>query len=56
MAVDRHWTLLAANAMIAPMLAVVEDADLLRPPVNVLRLSLHPRGLAPAIINLAEWL
>lgn len=54
-AVDRHWTLLAANAMIAPMLAVVEDADLLRPPVNVLRLSLHPRGLAPAIINLAEW-
>lgn len=54
-AVDRHWTLLAANKMIAPMLAVVEDADLLRPPVNVLRLSLHPRGLAPAIINLTEW-
>lgn len=54
-AVDRHWTLLAANKMIAPMLAVVEDADLLRPPVNVLRLSLHPRGLAPAIVNLLEW-
>jgi hypothetical protein len=27
----------------------------LRPPVNVLRLSLHPAGLAPQIINLAEW-
>jgi transcriptional regulator with XRE-family HTH domain len=54
-AVDRHWTLLAANAMIAPLLTLVEDADLLRPPVNVLRLSLHPRGLAPAILNLAEW-
>jgi transcriptional regulator with XRE-family HTH domain len=54
-AVDRHWTLLAANAMIAPLLASVEDADLLRPPVNVLRLSLHPRGLAPAILNLLEW-
>lgn len=54
-AVDRHWTLLAANAMIAPLLTLVEDADLLRPPVNVLRLSLHPRGLAPAILNLIEW-
>ncbi|KRE24342.1 XRE family transcriptional regulator [Bosea sp. Root483D1] len=54
-AVDRHWTLLAANAMIAPLLTLVEDADLLRPPVNVLRLSLHPRGLAPAILNLTEW-
>jgi hypothetical protein len=28
---------------------------LLEPPVNVLRLSLHPRGLAPRIANLAEW-
>jgi transcriptional regulator with XRE-family HTH domain len=54
-AIDRHWTLLAANKMIAPLLAGVEEADLLRPPVNVLRLSLHPRGLAPAILNLPEW-
>ena len=28
---------------------------LLNPPVNVLRLSLHPEGLAPRIVNLAEW-
>jgi hypothetical protein len=31
------------------------DPELLRPPVNVLRLSLHPRGLAPRIVNLGEW-
>lgn len=55
LAVDRHWTLLAANAAVAPLLAPVTDAELLRPPVNVLRLSLHPGGLAPAIINLDEW-
>lgn len=54
-AVDRHWTLLAANAAVAPLLAAVAEPDLLRPPVNVLRLSLHPGGLAPAILNLAEW-
>jgi transcription regulator MmyB-like protein len=39
---------------VAPLLAGV-DASLLRPPVNVLRLSLHPNGLAPRIANLAEW-
>jgi transcriptional regulator with XRE-family HTH domain len=54
LAVDRHWTLIAANAAIAPLLAGV-DAVLLEPPVNVLRLSLHPEGLAPRIVNLAEW-
>lgn len=55
LAVDRHWTLLAANAAVAPLLALVGDPDLLRPPVNVLRLALHPGGLAPAIVNLEEW-
>jgi hypothetical protein len=29
--------------------------DLLKPPINVLRLSLHPQGLAPRIANLAQW-
>src|SRR5690606_13786750 len=55
LAVDRHWTLLAANAAVAPLLAGVTEAELLRPPVNVLRLSLHPGGLAPAIVSCAEW-
>ncbi|WP_424810594.1 helix-turn-helix domain-containing protein [Roseococcus sp. YIM B11640] len=53
-AVDRHWNLVAMNAGVAPMLAGV-DASLLAPPVNVLRLSLHPEGLAPSIANLGEW-
>jgi transcriptional regulator with XRE-family HTH domain len=54
LAVDRHWTLFAANNAISPLLAGVEPS-LLRPPVNVLRLSLHPAGLAPRIANFAEW-
>jgi transcriptional regulator with XRE-family HTH domain len=54
LAVDRHWTLVAANRALAPLLAGV-DADLLQPPINVLRLSLHPKGLAPRITNLGEW-
>ena len=55
LAVDRHWHMVAANAAIAPLMLGVEDAALLTPPVNVLRLSLHPCGLAPRITNLAEW-
>lgn len=53
-AVDRHWTLLAANRAIPPLLAGVDPA-LLQPPVNVIRLSMHPAGLAPKIANYAEW-
>ena len=53
-AVDRHWTLAAASRAIAPLLAGVDPA-LLRAPVTVLRLSLHPDGLAPRIANLAQW-
>ncbi|MBS1166216.1 MAG: transcriptional regulator, family [Proteobacteria bacterium] len=55
LAIDRHWNLLAANAALAPLLIEVEDRDLLAPPANVLRLSLHPRGLAPRIANPPEW-
>jgi transcriptional regulator with XRE-family HTH domain len=53
-AVDRRWTLVAMNAAVPPLMAGA-DAALLRPPVNVLRLSLHPAGLAPRIVNLGEW-
>lgn len=52
--VDRHWTLVSANAGVPPLLAGA-DAKLLEAPVNVLRLSLHPEGLAPRIRNLGEW-
>ncbi|MFD1189802.1 MmyB family transcriptional regulator [Phenylobacterium conjunctum] len=54
LAIDRGWTLLAANAGVAPLLAGAA-AHLLEGEVNVLRLSLHPEGLAPRIANLAEW-
>ncbi len=54
LAIDRHWTMVMANAAVAPLLAGV-CAPLLKPPVNVLRLSLHPEGLAPRIANLTEW-
>ena len=54
LAIDRHWTLVASNNAVAPLLAGAEPA-LLRPPVNVLRLSLHPSGLAPRIANLRQW-
>jgi len=54
LAVDRHWNLLAANAMVPQLLAGV-DPQLLQGQPNVLRLSLHPRGLAPQIVNLGQW-
>jgi transcriptional regulator with XRE-family HTH domain len=53
-AVDRHWTLVAANDCIGPLVAGAAPA-LLKPPVNVLRLALHPDGIAPRIVNFDEW-
>lgn len=54
LAVDRHWSLLAANDAASALLADIEG-HLLEPPINVLRVSLHPGGLASRIENLAEW-
>jgi transcriptional regulator with XRE-family HTH domain len=53
-ALDRHWRIAASNAAL-PELYEDVAAELLQPPVNALRLSLHPQGLAPRIANLAEW-
>jgi transcriptional regulator with XRE-family HTH domain len=52
--VDRHWGLVSANRALASLVAGAA-AHLLEPPVNVLRLSLHPEGVAPRIVNLAQW-
>ena len=52
--VDRHWTLVSANRMV-PLLLQGLPAELLQPPLNVLRVSLHPHGLAPRIANFAQW-
>jgi len=54
LAVDRSWTMVTANRAVMPLLQGI-DPSLLKPPVNVLRLSLHPKGLAPRIANLTEW-
>jgi len=53
-AIDRHWRLVASNGAI-PQLYEGVAAHLLEPPINGLRLSLHPQGLAPRIANLSEW-
>jgi transcriptional regulator with XRE-family HTH domain len=52
--VDRHWGLVAGNRTV-PLLTEGADQHLLEPPVNVLRLALHPEGMAPRIVNLGEW-
>jgi transcriptional regulator with XRE-family HTH domain len=53
-AVDRHWNIVQSNRAI-PQLYVDVSPELLRPPVNAIRLTLHPRGMAPKIVNHAEW-
>lgn len=54
LAVDRHWTMVSANAPVNLLLAGV-DPRLLQPPVNALRLSLHPDGLGPRVENYTQW-
>ncbi|WP_240549075.1 helix-turn-helix domain-containing protein [Billgrantia antri] len=54
LAVDRHWHLLLANRPLEALLDGI-DAELLKPPINVLRLTLHSQGLAPRIGNFREW-
>lgn len=54
LAVDRHWNLVAHNRLV-PLLLAHASATLTSGPVNVLRLSLHPQGLAPLIENLGNW-
>ncbi|KAB8198122.1 helix-turn-helix domain-containing protein [Lysobacter maris] len=54
LAIDRHWRMHAANRALAPFLLGVAP-ELLQPPINVLRLSLHPQGVAPRVANLGQW-
>jgi transcriptional regulator with XRE-family HTH domain len=54
LAVDRHWNLVSANRMVAPLLEGIPER-LLGQPFNVLRLSFHPEALASRTVNLAEW-
>jgi transcriptional regulator with XRE-family HTH domain len=52
--VDRHWNVVDTNTAAGLFISQLPP-DLVAPPVNVLRASLHPRGLAARIINLSEW-
>lgn len=51
---DRHWDVVERNSSAAVLMSGVSP-ELAQPPVNVLRVSLHPHGLAPRIVNLPEW-
>jgi len=53
-ALDRHWRIVAMNGALPEIYQGVSP-ELLQPPINAMRLSLHPRGLAPRITNFAEW-
>ncbi|WP_042266654.1 helix-turn-helix domain-containing protein [Paraburkholderia heleia] len=53
-AVDRHWNIVATNGALAPLIGDASPA-LLAAPVNALRLSLHPEGMAPRIVNWHAW-
>jgi transcriptional regulator with XRE-family HTH domain len=54
--IDRGWNLVAANTGAGALFEGMEvDPSLLEPPINLLRLGLHPGGFAPRIVNLADW-
>lgn len=52
-AVDRYWNIVSMNTAAAVFAADVDPA-LMGPPPNVYRLSLHPDGLAPRVVNFPE--
>lgn len=52
--VDRAWSILAGNRALALLTEGVAP-ELLEPPANALRIALHPDGMAPRVLNLAEW-
>jgi transcriptional regulator with XRE-family HTH domain len=53
-AVDRTWNIVAANGAVAWLTDDVAP-ELLEPPINALRATLHPGGVAPRIVNFDEW-
>lgn len=50
---DRRWNIVMTNRAVTPFFADVAP-DLLRPPINMVRLALDPRGLAPLVVNLGD--
>jgi hypothetical protein len=52
--VDRKWDLVVSNRSVMVLIDGV-DAELLTPPINAMRISLHPKGLAPRVVNYDEY-
>jgi transcriptional regulator with XRE-family HTH domain len=52
--IDRHWNVVASNAAVPEVYEGIAP-ELLRPRINVIRLMLDPRGLAPRIVNFTAW-
>jgi transcriptional regulator with XRE-family HTH domain len=52
--VDQQWNVVLANAAVGVLTGGVAP-ELLEPPANAFRITLHPEGMAPRILNLAEW-
>jgi transcriptional regulator with XRE-family HTH domain len=52
--IDRHHNLVSANDALGALLEGVAP-ELLEPPANALRVALHPRGMAPQVLNLDQW-
>ncbi len=54
LAIDRHWNMIEGNRAVSALMQDVAP-HLLEPPVNAVRISLHPEGVAPRIVNLPDW-
>lgn len=54
LAIDRHWNLTMANDAAMNLMKLV-NPELLTPPISALRISLHPKGLGPHIVNFDQW-
>lgn len=54
LALDRHWNIVMHNRAAAPVLSTLPP-ELSAAPMNILRISLHPHGIAPLTLNLGEW-
>jgi transcriptional regulator with XRE-family HTH domain len=54
LAVDSRWNIFEMNRSMRALIGDVALA-LLEPPMNAMRLALHPDGLAPRILNFSAW-
>ncbi|WP_105970696.1 helix-turn-helix domain-containing protein [Streptomyces geranii] len=52
--VDRNWNIVLSNSGFQ-FFAEGAAPELLQPPVNALRLALHPDGMQPRIVNFPDW-